>query len=181
MKRSITEAWNNLTPLGRLLFGLLSLLLLSCTTFSCFATVLVIFFPTPTPMPQVEPTFTASPTFTISPSQSVFPDFTPLPGPSLTSLPTRQAYASSTPPIYLVTPTNTFLPFSADPSSTMTPTRYPHNKAVCVCSYDRYDCEDFKKQIQAQACFNFCFSQGAGDVHHLDDDNHDGLACNGLP
>jgi hypothetical protein len=174
IKASITETWNNTTPFGRLLIGLISLLLISCTAFFCFSTVVVLLLPVPTLTPQ------ATPTFTISPSPEIDPNFTPLPSPSLTPLPTRRLYASQTPPIYLVTPTNTFVPFML-PSATPTFTRIPPNKSVCTCSYDRYECEDFLKQQQAQACFNFCFSQGAGDIHKLDTDDHDGLACNGLP
>jgi hypothetical protein len=175
-KYSITETWNNLTPLGRLFLGIISLSLIACTTFSCFSTVVIMLLPVPPPTVQSLPTFAVSPTFTISPSPSIPPDFTPLPSPSLTSLPTGLIYASSTPPIYLITPTNTFLPFPL-PTVTSTPTRIPRNKSVCSCRIDKYNCEYFKKQIQAQACFNFCFMLGAGDIHHLDED-HDGVACN---
>jgi hypothetical protein len=172
-KASITETWNNLTPFGRLLIGFISLVLISCTAFSGISTVLILLLPVPTQTPQV------TPTFTLSPSPEIDPNFTPLPSPSLTPLATRRAYASQTPSIYLITPTNTFVPF-VFPSATPTFTRIPRNKSVCTCSYDRYACEDFTKQIRAQACFNFCFSLGKGDIHKLDED-HDGLACNGLP
>jgi hypothetical protein len=173
-KASITETWNNLTPFGRLLIGFISIFISLCIIVSCFSTVLVVLLPVPTPTSQ------ATPTFTSSPSPEITSDFTPLPSPSLTPLPTRRVYASSTPPIYVVTPTFTSFPFLI-PSVTPTFTRIPPNKSVCSCSFDKYDCEYFAKQKQAQACFNFCFSLGQGDVHKLDTDDHDGLACNSLP
>lgn len=172
-KASIIETWKNLTPVGRLLIGFISVFLSLCIIVSCFSTVMVFLLPVPTPTSQ------AAPTFTLSPSPEIYPDFTPLPSPSLTQLPTRLVYASSTPPIYVVTPTFTSFPFLI-PSVTPTFTRIPRNKSVCSCRIDLYDCNYFKKQAQAQACFNFCFSLGKGDIHKLDPD-HDGLACNGLP
>ena len=51
---------------------------------------------------------------------------------------------------------------------------------VCDCSYDRYNCSDFRFQYLAQACFNYCWWGGYGDVHNLDADN-DGIACESLP
>ena len=172
-KYSITETWNNLTPFGRLLIGFISLFLILCIAFSCFSTVLVILLPVPTLTSQ------AAPTFTVSPAPDIYPDFTPLPSSSLTPFPTRLVYASSTPPIYLVTPTITFVPFLV-PSLTPTFTRVPRNKSVCQCAYDKFSCSDFPNQKRAQACYDFCYSLGKGDVHHLDD-NGDGIACNGLP
>ena len=54
--------------------------------------------------------------------------------------------------------------------------------AVCSCSGDVYNCDitDFASRSQAQSCFNYCKSQGVGDVHELDRDN-DGIACESLP
>jgi hypothetical protein len=40
------------------------------------------------------------------------------------------------------------------------------------------NCSDFV--TQAQACFDYCVAQGAGDVHELDMDD-DGVACESLP
>lgn len=48
--------------------------------------------------------------------------------------------------------------------------------AVCSCSGNLYNCSNFGGHSQAQACFNYCISQGRGDIHRLDRDN-DGLAC----
>jgi hypothetical protein len=172
-KYSITETWNNLTPFGRILIGFISLSLSLCIAGSCISTVLVILLPVPTLTSQAEPTLT------ISPAPNVQPDFTPLPSPSLTLLPTRQAYASNTPPIYVVTPTNTSFPYLI-PSITPTPTLFPHNKAVCQCTGSKnLSCANFTIQNRAQACYDFCYSQGFGDIHHLDE-NGDGIACNYL-
>ena len=170
-KYSITQTWNNLTPFGRLLIGFITLFLIICIAGSCFSTVLIILLPVPTLTSQ------AAPTFTISPSAEIHPTFTPLPSPSLTPPPTRRVYATNTPPIYIITPTNTFVPFLV-PSSTLTPTIFPRNKAVCSCTGEKkLACSDFPTQKMAQACYDFCYSQGFGDIHHLDE-NHDGIACN---
>ena len=52
---------------------------------------------------------------------------------------------------------------------------------TCSCTGDVYNCTtDFSTQAQAQACFNSCIAQGAGDIHKLDQ-NNDGRACESLP
>jgi len=66
--------------------------------------------------------------------------------------------------------------YGATPTSTPTPTPTP----VCQCDSDRYNCSDFGTHVEAQACYDYCISQGAGDIHRLDSDN-DGIACEGLP
>ena len=57
-----------------------------------------------------------------------------------------------------------------------TPTPVP----VCPCHADLFDCSDFDTQADAQACYDYCLSQGAGDVHMLDWDT-DGYACGTAP
>ena len=52
--------------------------------------------------------------------------------------------------------------------------------AVCDCSGNIYNCSDFSSHTRAQACYDYCKSQGYGDVHRLDGDN-DGSACESLP
>ena len=82
------------------------------------------------------------------------------------------ATATSVPPTATsIPPTATKLP----PTATATTAAGP-----CLCYADLYNCDDFSTQAAAQACFNYCQSLGAGDVHHLDND-HDGIACEGLP
>ncbi|MBE0672864.1 MAG: hypothetical protein IH588_19980 [Anaerolineales bacterium] len=62
--------------------------------------------------------------------------------------------------------TNT--PFSLQ---TIQPTM-PLQSAVCSCSGDTLNCKDFNSQAEAQACFNYCVSQGVGDIHQLDQNNN---------
>jgi hypothetical protein len=52
--------------------------------------------------------------------------------------------------------------------------------AVCDCTGNIYNCDDFATHSQAQACFEYCLNTGHGDVHGLDGDN-DGSACEALP
>jgi hypothetical protein len=56
----------------------------------------------------------------------------------------------------------------------------PPQSAVCSCSGDTLNCSNFNSHTAAQACFNYCISQGAGDIHRLDE-NNDGNACESLP
>lgn len=58
----------------------------------------------------------------------------------------------------------------------------PPQSAVCACTGVDYDCKisDFSTHAKAQACFEYCRSQGYGDIHKLDG-NDDGLACESLP
>lgn len=65
-------------------------------------------------------------------------------------------------------------------TSTPEPSATPTTEAVCDCSSDLYNCSDFATQAQAQACYDYCVSQGRGDIHRLDGDN-DGIACESLP
>ena len=52
--------------------------------------------------------------------------------------------------------------------------------AVCSCSGNIYNCGDFSTHNAAQNCYEYCISQGAGDIHRLDGDD-DGSACESLP
>lgn len=51
---------------------------------------------------------------------------------------------------------------------------------VCSCSGNQYNCSDFGTHTKAQACYSYCVSVGAGDVHKLDGDSN-GIACENLP
>jgi len=53
--------------------------------------------------------------------------------------------------------------------------------AVCNCIGPDLDCKDFNTHAAAQACYNYCVSQGYGDAHGLDGNDNDGLACESLP
>ena len=67
-------------------------------------------------------------------------------------------------------------PYTPIPAPTRTPAPIP----ICDCSGNIYNCSDFGTQAQAQACFDFCWALGKGDVHNLDADG-DGIACEHLP
>jgi len=50
----------------------------------------------------------------------------------------------------------------------------------CNCTGPDLNCDDFATQEEAQRCYDYCVSQGYGDVFGLDRDN-DGIACESLP
>jgi micrococcal nuclease len=56
----------------------------------------------------------------------------------------------------------------------------PPAPAVCDCAGPDLDCADFGTHDSAQACFDYCWSLGYGDIFSLDGDG-DGLACESLP
>tara|TARA_B100000945_G_scaffold285565_1_gene255933 strand:+ start:432 stop:1037 length:606 start_codon:yes stop_codon:yes gene_type:complete len=88
-------------------------------------------------------------------------------------------------------PTNTVIPPTAIPPDVAPPTNTPLPPAtdiplptqqpeVCYCGGNTLNCGNFGYQSSAQACFNYCLSQGSGDIHRLDGDK-DGYACESLP
>lgn len=86
-------------------------------------------------------------------------------------------------PTEFIYSTNT--PFSLLSTSTLEsiqPTT-PPQIAVCACTGVDYDCKisDFATHAAAQACYEYCKSQGYGDVHKIDGNDQDGLACENLP
>jgi len=55
-----------------------------------------------------------------------------------------------------------------------------HSQAgPCLCDEDRYNCDDFATQGDAQVCFDYCRDLGYDDVHRLDGDG-DNVACESL-
>ena len=96
----------------------------------------------------------------------------------------------TSPPTNTPQPTNTLPPPTSPPRPTSPPpppptavpptAEPPPPAAVCSCSGDTYNCSDFNTHSQAQACFNYCLAQGAGDIHRLDRDNNNN-ACESLP
>ena len=56
----------------------------------------------------------------------------------------------------------------------------PPASAPCNCAGPDLDCSDFTTHAAAQACYEYCLSQGYGDVFRLDGDS-DGSACESLP
>lgn len=119
-------------------------------------------------------TSTATPTLTATqPAQG---------GPTSTHTPTVTPTQTPT-----VTPTATELSSGPTPSRTptqtptITPTATEVVGAVCSCVTDSYNCSDFDTQPEAQACHDYCEAQGRGDIHRLDGNDDDGLACESLP
>lgn len=62
------------------------------------------------------------------------------------------------------------------PSATINPV----TDAPCNCTGPDLNCPEFGFKSRAQACFDFCISQGYGDIFKLDSDN-DGSVCENLP
>ena len=48
------------------------------------------------------------------------------------------------------------------------------------CAKDMYNCSSFRTQITAQDVYEWCLSQGVGDVHNLGPDEN-GTVCGLLP
>jgi hypothetical protein len=72
-------------------------------------------------------------------------------------------------------PTN-YIFLTNTPFSLATQPALPPQSAACSCSGDTLNCDDFNPQTEAQACMDYCIAQGAGDIHHLDNNNN-GIAC----
>jgi hypothetical protein len=102
------------------------------------------------------------------------PTETALPLPSVTPVPPPTQRPTWTPEA-----TWTDFP-TLEPVIIIPATSPPSGNAVCACSGDLYNCSDFGSHSAAQACFNACVNQGAGDIHRLDQ-NNDGNACESLP
>ena len=50
------------------------------------------------------------------------------------------------------------------------------NPSGCSCSDDLYNCDNFSTQVDAQACFDHCYTSLQPDIHALDADK-DKIAC----
>src|SRR5690606_30574318 len=96
------------------------------------------------------------------PSVGYFPTNTPTltATSTVTATPTATSAATST---ATATPTATSTS-TGTPTSTPTATP-PVSSGPCSCSGNLYNCSDFSSQGAAQACFDFCVSQGVGDIH----------------
>ncbi len=64
------------------------------------------------------------------------------------------------------------------PTNTPWPSPAP-GEPPCTCWADTRNCDTFRTQSEAQACFEYCQGLGNGDVHNLDDG--DNWACESLP
>ena len=116
------------------------------------------------------PTATATPTVTRTPTATITPSRTAVPSQTFTPTITFTPTMTNTPTMtFTPRPTSTSRPtFTSIPPTlaVIAPTRPA--QAVCSCSGDTLNCGDFSSHASAQACYNYCVSIGAGDIHGLD-------------
>ena len=151
--------------------------------------------PTPTPAPTQTPAPTETPTQTPTP--------TPTPTPFLIVMQNGQygPVVVTAPPGYILpTPTETtYLPQPLPADSVILPPAIVEATAIpvataapqrsqplilvsdCDCSGDSLKCDDFSSHDEAQACYQHCLSAVGSDIHRLDGNDNDGLACESLP
>lgn len=127
--------------------------------------------PTTTPIPTVAPPSALTPALIQTPFATREPAAQP------TSVPTRVVPLEATgrniqpiAPVQLTTPRPTI---AAQPTATGAFNQFGSD---CDCSANLYNCDDFVDGDEAQACFEHCVSEGAGDIHQLDRDD-DKWAC----
>jgi hypothetical protein len=111
------------------------------------------------------PTATLKPSLTSRPTKT--PTFTPTAAPTDTPMPLHLATT-----IVLPSATQTAPPTAVIPTQA--------SSGPCDCNGPDLNCPDFKTHKKAQACFDYCKSQGFGDIFNLDRDN-DGKVCEALP
>lgn len=112
------------------------------------------------------------------------------------TIPAPPTAAATSPPL----PTNTIAPLATStlaplPTNTLAPTQEPLPTApppsvpslpggvpgICTCTGPDLNCSAFSSHNEAQACHDYCQSQGYGDIYGLDGNDNDGLACESLP
>lgn len=156
---------------------------LGCLGFMCITMLGAIVAPSGTPTPTqdlVAVNLTALAQAWLPYTQTAQAAVTDTPLPTATLAPTETATLAPLPTATLaVVPTVTtflqVLPFNLSPTSPPA-----GQSAVCSCAGDSYNCSDFGGSWSAaQACYTYCVSQGAGDIHRLDG-NNDGSACDSL-
>lgn len=69
-----------------------------------------------------------------------------------------------------------------NPTPTTTPTSVQPTTpaATCTCPTKDLDCSDFSSRAAAQAVYDCCMAVKKADVHRLDGNDNDGLACESL-
>jgi endonuclease YncB( thermonuclease family) len=70
--------------------------------------------------------------------------------------------------------------FTATPTITPDVTQTPTLEPACDCEEEGVTCKDFRRQRDAQACFEYCKATGFGDVFGIDKNNNN-KACEGMP
>jgi hypothetical protein len=107
--------------------------------------------------------------------QAPIPEITTNVIPETAKTPSPQATRTTIQPTKTTIPTKTYTPLSTTlPEKTVS--GVSAESVVCGCSTDQYNCADFSTHAAAQSCYEYCISQGRGDIHRLDADK-DGLAC----
>jgi len=87
--------------------------------------------------------------------------------------PSSTPFPYETPTLFVVTFAPSFTPIPTDTPFILSSLEVPpDSNSQCVCSHDTYNCGD----ALAKICFQYCKSQGLGDIHNLDGDGN-GLAC----
>ena len=125
-------------------------------------------------------------TFSAAELQTSIANPSPTSAPTLEVIPTAtififQLQTDVARPTEFIYSTNT--PFTLSTATLESqPTLLPQS-AVCSCTGIDLDCNtsDFSTHANAQACFEYCKSQGYGDVYKLDGSDQDNLACENLP
>ncbi|NOT05199.1 MAG: hypothetical protein HOP27_11430 [Anaerolineales bacterium] len=147
----------------------------------------ILSFPTPTPLQVQDPSLSIPTiialTFSAANAQTAAA-YSPTPLASATLIPALDALPTATVFIFdlqtsVAQPTD-FLYLTNTPFVLATVPPPTAGGAVCACS-GGLDCKDFATHNQAQACYEYCRSLGLGDVHGLDGNDKDGLACESLP
>lgn len=166
-------------PRKKLPLWLLIAASITVLTFQAIFCVSLISTPSSTPTPKADAKLvadqailTAWANYTLTVSA-----YSPTPAPTDTSLPTATIAPLTETPLPTSTQTPTALP-------TVTLAAFipiqPIQAEVCSCN-GGLDCKNFSTHNQAQSCYDYCYSLGFGDVHGLDGNDKDGLACESLP
>jgi hypothetical protein len=94
-----------------------------------------------------------------------------------------QPTTTSTTPINTSTTPTTATNTSTTPTntSTPTPTNTSSSSLNCSCTSNIYNCSNFKTHAAAQAVYDCCMEKVGSDIHGLDGNDNDGLACESLP
>lgn len=99
------------------------------------------------------------------------------PAPTATTIPTSTPTPTA---VATLAPTATARP-AATATTAPTPTATPNPSAPCPCDSNSLSCGDFTTQTDAQACYDYCMATVGSDIHRLDGNPNNGIACESLP
>lgn len=149
--------------------------------------------PTQTPAPTSTPSLTPPPTPTLTPFLIVMENgqygpvvVTAPPGyvlPAATETPFVDLLPRPLPSEHLILPAAIVDATAIPVATAAAPQRSQPAISVsdCDCSGDSFKCDDFSSHDQAQACYQHCLNSVGSDIHRLDGNDNDGLACETLP